>query len=134
MAWVEWQPGDLLTAENLNAYEDTGWINLVYTNGWTAGSGLQLQYRKVTLFGESFVYLRGGVDGTIPNDGVYRTICLGGLPIGVRPPTEIRFTGMGNSGRNIGWRITINGNIDIVNPPTGTSSTWASIYTSWIPY
>ena len=108
--------------------EDTGWRNIAYDSGWSGGTGGQLQYRKIN----NQVFLRGGVGQTITPDGIYKTVSTGGLPIGIRPPTEVRVTGMGGSGRPIGWRITVTGNIDVINQSTNTATTWASVFCSWL--
>ena len=107
---------------------DTGWIDIPYNTGWSGGTGGQLQYRKIG----NQVFLRGGVGQTVIADGEYRQVTTGGLPPTFRPPTEVRFTGMGSSGRSIGWRITVTGNIDVINQASNTNATWASVFCSWL--
>lgn len=107
---------------------DTGWINFVYNTGWSGGTGGQLQYRKIG----NQVFLRGGVGQAVIADGTYRSVSTGGLPPTFRPPTEVRVTGMGASGRSIGWRITVTGNIDVVNQASNTNASWASVFCSWL--
>ena len=107
---------------------DTGWVNIPYNTGWSGETGGQLQYRKIG----NQVFLRGGVGQTVIADGNYRSVATNGLPPTFRPPTEVRFTGMGGSGRPIGWRITVTGNIDVINQASNTNASWASVFCSWL--
>ena len=107
---------------------DTGWVNIVYNTGWSGGTGGQLQCRKIG----NQVFLRGGVGQTVIADGNYKSVATGGLPPQFRPPTEVRVTGMGSSGRSIGWRITVTGNIDVNNQASNTNASWASVFCSWL--
>ena len=87
-----------------------------------------MQYRKIG----NQVFLRGGVGQTVIADGTYRTVATGRLPSTFRPPSEVRVTGMCTAGRSIGWRLTVTGNIDVINQASNTNATWASVFCSWL--
>lgn len=112
---------------------DTGWVNIPYAGGFSAGTPGQLQYRRIN----NRVVIRGGADHTtdFTNGNTVATIpstSAEGRPL--RPSTTQRFMAFGSSRRAVAIDIQTDGQIVAgwPDPPgSGTSATdpWP---TSWV--
>lgn len=117
-----WQPPQQPVVFTID--DDTGWVNLTYEAGYSAGTPGQLAYRRV---GQT-VFLRGGAtrSGDFPNDGTLRTAAM--LPSGTRPGGEhLRISTFGTSLRPAALEVRTNGDIlmGVRSSETGTVS-WIS--------
>ncbi|WP_437582737.1 hypothetical protein ACSAGD_10755 [Paramicrobacterium sp. CJ85] len=81
---------------------DTGWIDLAYASGFTAGTAGQLSYRVV----DGIVFIRGGAAGDIAK-GSYQVVAADPIPAQYRPAQHYRTGGMG-TGMNGNTGIEIN--------------------------
>lgn len=84
--------------------DDTGWVNITYESGFTAGTPGQLQYRRIG----NMLYLRGGATGTFTS-GAYHVV--GSLPSDMWPTATVRDGAAGQGGRSALWEANVNGNI-----------------------
>lgn len=108
-----------ITDSNYEDLDDTGWINLSYVSGFSAGTATQLQYR----YKNGFVTIRGGATGTYTS-GAYVTINSTLIPSKYRPKLTTRGGAMGASMRPCGFEINVDGTIKL-----GTNS---STMPGWI--
>ena len=108
---------------------DTGWVNLSYIGGFTAGTPGQLAYRKIG----PQVTIRGGA--THPT--AYTTSSLeavANLPSGIEPVSTVRLGKYGTSLRPAACEITSGGQILCgkgSDPTGGAGGTYGTL--SWVP-
>lgn len=102
-----------ITNTSYEDLDDTGWINLSYVSGYSAGTATQLQYRCKN----GFVTIRGGATGTFTS-GAYVTVNSTKLPSKYRPLLTTRGGATGASMRPCGFEINVDGTIKL-----GTNST-----------
>jgi hypothetical protein len=88
--------------------DDTGWINLAYVSGYSAGTATQLQYRCKN----NMVTIRGGATGTFAS-GSYVTVNKDLLPSKYRPQKTTRGGAMGASMRPCGFEVNVDGTIKL---------------------
>lgn len=108
-----WSPWYVLAA-------DTGWVNITYSSGFSAGTAQQLQYRVR----DGVMYLRGGATGTF-TDASYTAVCPNNsIPTAYRPPFTIRGGACGSNARQAIYEINAtNGNV-LLGYNGGTAPTW----------
>lgn len=85
---------------------DTGWKDVSYESGFTAGPPGQLQYRRIG----NRLYLRGGVTGTIPT-ATYTLVAT--LPSEATPDTNYRLPATGSVGRVGLFEVLTDGRIQV---------------------
>lgn len=108
-----------ITDSSYEDLDDTGWINLSYVSGFSAGTATQLQYR----YKNGFVTIRGGATGKYTS-GSYVTVNSTLIPSKYRPKLTTRGGAMGASMRPCGFEVNVDGTIKL-----GTNS---STMPSWI--
>jgi len=100
------------TIDEINSkLEDTGWIDIPYISGFSAGTATQLQYRVKS----NVLYIRGGATGTF-TAGNYTQInhnTNGLLPPQYRPHENTRGGAMGGAMRAAGYEVTTDGRITL---------------------
>ncbi len=101
--------------------EDTGWIDLSYASGYSAGNATQLQYRCK----KGFVTIRGGATGTFTS-GSYTRINSTLLPSQYRPLVTTRNGAMGSGMRPCGVEINVDGTIKV--------GTYSTSMPTWIAF
>lgn len=95
--------------------DDTGWIDLTYEAGYTAGTAKQLRYR----IRDGVVYIQGGATGPFTS-GSYKTVAM--LPVAARPSEDqIRAGAAGSSGRAGLWEVNKTGEIKFAFNAWGSS-------------
>lgn len=88
--------------------EDTGWVDMKYQTGFTAGTAGQLQYR----IRAGLCYLRGGASGTFVA-GTYHVVATG-LPLRARPVgLDARGGGIAQGMRHGGYEVNRDGSIKL---------------------
>ena len=88
--------------------DDTGWIDLSYVSGYSAGTATQLQYRCKN----NEVTIRGGATGTFAS-GSYVTVNKDLLPSKYRPQKTTRGGAMGASMKPCGFEVNVDGTIKL---------------------
>lgn len=101
--------------------DDTGWIDLSYVSGYTAGTATQLQYRCKN----REVTIRGGATGTFTS-GAYTTVNSELLPSQYRPLKTTRGGAMGSSMKPCGFEINVDGTIKLGSNMTSMPS-WIAL-------
>lgn len=97
--------------------QDTGWQDISYASGFTAGTGGQLQYRKVG----NVVYIRGGASGTFPTG--FTTVNSVMLPEQYRPSVITRVGASASGGRAGAMEVTTLGEIRFAHQ-LSSAPTW----------
>lgn len=110
-----------ITDSTYEDLEDTGWIDLSYVSGYTAGTATQLQYR----FKNGFVTIRGGATGTFTS-GSYTTVNSDLLPSKYRPLKTTRGGAMGSSMKPCGFEVNVDGTIKLGSNMTSMPS-WIAL-------
>lgn len=106
------------TYENV---DDTGWIDLSYVNGYTAGTATQLQYRCKN----GVVTIRGGATGSFTS-GAYVTVNSDLIPSRYRPLKTTRGGAMGSGMKPCGFEINADGTIKLGSNMTSMPS-WIAL-------
>lgn len=88
--------------------DDTGWIDLAYKTGFSAGTATKLQYR----YKNGFVTIRGGATGTFTS-GSYVTVNQDLIPSQYRPRLTTRGGAMGSSMKPCGYEVNVDGTIKL---------------------
>lgn len=110
-----------ITDSTYEDLEDTGWIDLSYVSGYTAGTATQLQYRCKN----NEVTIRGGATGTFTS-GAYVTVNSELLPSKYRPKKVTRGGAMGSSMKPCGFEINTDGTIKLGSNMTSMPS-WIAL-------
>lgn len=102
---------------------DSGWVNMTYKSGFTAGTPGQLAY-KVS---NGTLYLRGGASGTF-TPGAYMDVTSGLIPTRFRPADTTYMPAAGQGGNAAVSQITSAGQFRVV-VPSAVSFTpgWVSV-------
>lgn len=106
---------------------DTGWQNLSYASGFSAGTANQLKYRVKN----GICYIKGGATGTFTS-GTYTTVAT--LPQSITPSENIRSGAAGQQGKPALFEINSDGSIKLCPNILGTSiavPTWIAFNTSY---
>lgn len=107
-------------------FSDTGWTNLTYNTGYTAGTAQQLQYRVR----DNVVYFRGGATGTFTSSTYQQVTAANAIPSAYRP-TQTHLAGaMGTNLLGCGSQITTTGEIMLGFVGSSVPS-WISFSTSY---
>ena len=106
---------------------DTGWQDISYASGYSAGTGDPLKYRVKN----GIVYIKGFVTGTFVS-GTYATVAS--IPASITPTVVVRSGAAAAQGRPAMFQITTEGLISVCTNVLGTSTsvtTWIQFTTSY---
>jgi hypothetical protein len=106
---------------------DTGWVNMAYTSGYSAGSATQIQYRVRA----GVVYFRGGGTGTFAAGAYQNVVDPGGVPTAYRPVSITRGGAMGEGMRPCGFEINTDGSIKLGSNGLTAQPSWIALMTSY---
>lgn len=105
---------------------DTGWIDLPYVAGFTAGTPGQMAYRVR----DGVFYLKGGATGTFPSASYTNVVAAGAIPAEYRPPEQFRGGAFAQQGRAAGVEIHSNGGILFAHR-NDTNPSWIAALVSY---
>jgi len=106
---------------------DTGWQDISYASGYSAGTGDPLKYRVKN----GIVYIKGYVTGTFAS-GTYATVAT--IPASITPTEAIRGGAAAQQGKPALYQIATTGIIQVCPQVLGTGvavPTWIQFTTSY---
>jgi hypothetical protein len=106
---------------------DSGWINLTYASGFTAGTAAQIQYRVR----DGVIYFRGGATGTFTSGTYTGIVNPGAIPAAYAPSQPHRGGAMGSTMTPGGFEISTDGSIKLGWNNLPSAPAWLALATSY---
>jgi hypothetical protein len=106
---------------------DSGWVNMTYSSGITAGTAEQIQYRVKN----GVIFFRGGGTGTFAAGAYQNIVEPGAIPSAYRPAQNVRGGATGTGMRPCGYEINIDGSIKLGSNGLSSQPTWIAFAASY---